>query len=102
MSMGVPRERGDAVAEPDAVVVQGPGARAGPAADLAVIRPVDGTFHRSAHDFPVAMIERGVVDDLVHQQRPVLHQTKHAQKPLNFPPHHRNARRGEQRARPPR
>jgi hypothetical protein len=30
------------------------------------------------------MIARGVVDDLVDHQRPVLHQAKHPQKPLNY------------------
>ena len=46
------------------------------AAHCGVIGAVDGAFDRARDDFLGAM-DRGVVDNPVTQQRPVLHQSKH-------------------------
>ena len=83
MAPRVPRDGGDAVAELDAVTVEALRNLHGAIADFGVIGAVDGAFDRSRHDFLRAVDRRGVLDNPVTKQRPVLHQSKHADVPLD-------------------
>ena len=82
MARGVPGQRGDTVAELDAVRVERSGHLARALGDRAVIGAFDGAFHTARYHFALGVIERGVIDDLVDQERPVLHQPQHARFPL--------------------
>ncbi len=84
MTRGVPRHRGDAVAQGEAGTVERMRHPASAAAGLAIIGADDRAFRTAAHDLPVAVIERRVIDDLVDQQRPVLHQPQHVFAPFVF------------------
>ena len=77
MAVRIPGERRHAVAERDAGLLQrlGDAARAG--MDGAIVRPADRPFHGARDDFAVAVIERGMIENFMDQQRPVLHQTQH-------------------------
>ena len=73
----VPGQRRDAIAELDPVALEPLGDLQRPFPDLRVIGAVDRAFDRPRHDFLVRKLDRGEVDDLVHQQRPFLHPSKH-------------------------
>jgi hypothetical protein len=77
----VPGKRADAVADLEAVLLEALGDPERAAAHFAVIRRVDRAFHRAADHRPVRMMDRGVVDDAVAKQRPLLHEALH-----EFPP----------------
>ncbi len=67
-------------------------------------RRVDRPFDRARHDRPLAVVDRGVVDDAMAKQRPVLHQPEHGVSPwvLGFAyrlPARRRRATGEFRAR---
>src|SRR5262249_45165113 len=77
MAPGVPGDGGDTVAELDAVALQHLRTLQGVLVNFGVIGPDDGAFDRARHDLLRAVIGRGVLDDPVAEQGPVLHQTKH-------------------------
>jgi hypothetical protein len=81
MPPGVPGKRRHAIPEFDAVTLEPlcHPQRAG--ADLGVIGLMDRALDRTRNYGPVAMVDRGVVDDAVAQERPVLHEPEHG-----FPP----------------
>ena len=74
---GVPGERGHAVAELDAVLLQALGHLERAGADLRVIGLDDRPLDRPGDDLALAVIGGRVVDDPVQQQRPILHQAEH-------------------------
>ncbi|MEY9315059.1 hypothetical protein ABIF29_001858 [Bradyrhizobium elkanii] len=78
---GVPGDGGDAVAEVDAVAFQALRDLQCAGMDLGVGGAMNGAFDRPRHDFLRAVIFGGVLNNLVTQQRPILHQTKHTQIP---------------------
>ena len=73
----VPGQRRDPVAKPEAVALQPLGDLKRPSADFGVGGAHDRTLDRPRHDLTVAVLSRRVVQDLVAQQRPVLHQSEH-------------------------
>jgi hypothetical protein len=77
MPPGVPGERRDAVAELDAFLLEPLRDLEGTLAHLAVIGAVDRALDGARDDLAIAMLSGGVVDDLMAQQRPILHQSKH-------------------------
>jgi hypothetical protein len=77
MPPGVPGERRDAVAEPEAVPGQALRHLQGARADLAIAGAMDRALDRARHDWPRRMLRRGVVDDAVDEQGPVLHEALH-------------------------
>src|SRR5437667_3825969 len=82
MAPGVPGDGSDAVAELDAVAVEPLRDFQCAIADFPVVGAMDRAFDRPRHDLLRAMNERGMLDNPVTQQRPILHQTKHTK----FPP----------------
>ena len=81
MAPGVPGDGGDAVAELDAVAVEALRDLQRAIADFGVIGAMDGAFDRSRHDLLGAVDRRGVLDNPVTKQRPVLHQSTHTDVP---------------------
>ena len=81
---GVPGQRRHPVAELDAVLVQPLRHLERALADLPVVRRVDRAFDRARDDRPAAVLDRGMVDDAMAQQRPILHQTEHGVPPGRF------------------
>ena len=78
---GVPGQRRDAIAEPKAIALEPLRDLHARGADLGVGGPHDRPFDRARHDLAVAVLPRGMVDDLVAKQRPFLHQSKHVDPP---------------------
>ena len=81
MAMGVPGKRRDPVAGADAAPGQRPGQLAGADTDLRIPGAVDGAFHGAADNIGALMIERGVINQPMHQHRPILHKTPHGRFP---------------------
>ena len=81
MAVAVPGERRDAVAELDPLGGELLGDAHRAAANVAIVRAMDRAFDQARHDLAVGMLDGGEIDDLVDQQRPILHQTQH-----EFPP----------------
>ena len=77
MPPGIPGQRRHPVAELDAVFVQPLRHLQGAGAELLVIGFDDRAFDRAGDDFTIAVKRRGMIDDAVAQQRPVLHEPKH-------------------------
>ena len=77
MPPGVPGQRRHPVAELDAVLAEPLRHPQRPLAQVGVIRGVERAFDRAGDDLPLGIIGRGVVEDAVAQQRPVLHQPEH-------------------------
>ena len=77
MTPAVPGDRGDAVAGRDARRGEAFGATQRPAAHGRVGRALDRPLDRTGHDLARAVLDRGMVEDAVDQQRPILHQSKH-------------------------
>src|SRR5262249_54167779 len=74
---GVPGQGRDPVAELDALLLEPLCHLQGARSDLAVGGAVDRSLDRAGHDLAVAVLDRGVIDDAMAQQRPVLHQSLH-------------------------
>ncbi len=74
---GVPGQRRHPVAVVHAVAFEPLRHPQAPGADLAVIRGMDRSLDRAGNHRPLAMIDRGVIDDAMAQQRPILHQSEH-------------------------
>ena len=81
MAIAVPGERRDPVAELDPVALEALGDLERALADVAVVRAVHRPFDRPRSDLPVRELDGGEIDDLVHEQGPILHPSQHA-----FPP----------------
>ena len=77
MPVRVPGERGDAVAELEAVALQPLRHLQRPRPRLRVCRAHDRPLHRACHDLAIAVLGGGVVEHLVAKQWPLLHQTEH-------------------------
>ncbi len=77
MPPGIPRERRHAVAELDAVLLQPLRHLERARADFGIVGRVDRTFDRACDDLALAMVDGGMVDDAMAQQRPILHQAEH-------------------------
>jgi len=82
MPPGVPCDGGDAVAELDAVTLQALRDLERAGVNFGVIGAMNGAFDRSRHDLLRAVEQRRVFDNAVTKQRPILHQSAHA----NVPP----------------
>ena len=80
---GVPGERRHAVAELDAVAVEPLRHAQGAGADFGVVGAVDRPFDRARDHRPLAVIERGVIDDAMAQERPILHKPEHGVPPAS-------------------
>ena len=74
VAVPVPRQGGDAVARLDPVARQALGDAHRARAHIPVVGAMDRALHQPRHHFPIRMLDRGEVDDLVNQQRPFLHQ----------------------------
>src|SRR4051794_13011571 len=81
MAPGVPGDRGDTVAELDAVALQHLRDLEGTLVDFGIVGAMDRPFNRARHDLLLAMNPGGVFDDPVAEQGPTLHQTKHSDVP---------------------
>ena len=81
VAVGVPGQRGDPVAQLDALVEQRRGDLFGPQAKFRVSGPPDSAFDGAGHDFAVTMIMGSMIENLVHGQLPVLHQSLHSLPP---------------------
>jgi len=77
VSPRVPGQRRDPVAGPDPLAVETFCDPECPAADLAVGRAMHRSLDRAGQHGPVAMLDRRVVDDAMHEKGPVLHQAEH-------------------------
>ena len=77
VTRGVPGKCGDPVADAVPVAFEPLGDPEGPAADLAICRPHDRPLDRTRDDFPATVLLRRVVEDLVTEQWPLLHQAAH-------------------------
>ena len=75
----VPGERADAVADADAVLDEALSHLERALADRGVARLVDRPLDRARDHLAIRMVGRGMIDDAVHQKRPVLHQAAHGQ-----------------------
>ena len=74
---GVPGECRAAIAKTHAVFVEALGEAQRTAAESAIVGAVDRTFHGAGYDRTIGMRDRGVVENLVAEQRPILHETEH-------------------------
>ena len=77
MAPGVPGERRDAITQPDAVAIEPLREAQRARAHLGVVRGVHMAFDRAGDDRSLGMVESGMVDDAVAEQRPILHQPEH-------------------------
>ena len=77
VAFGVPAEGRDPVAEDDAGVLEGRGDLLGHGVELRVGGARDVAFDAARDDFAVAVLQARVLEDLVHGQRPVLHNAFH-------------------------
>jgi len=77
MPPAVPGERRDAVAELDAVAFEPLRHAQGAGADLRIIGAMNRSFDRACDHRPLRMVERGVIDDAMAQERPILHKPEH-------------------------
>jgi len=77
VTIAVPGERADAVARLDAELHQRLRDLLGAQPGIAVGVAVDIALDPARHDFRVAMVEGGVLDELLDQERSVLHQAEH-------------------------
>lgn len=85
MPVAVPGQRRDAVARPDALYRQAFGGLQGPAADLRIAAsPQPAILDGAGHDLARPVLDRGMVDDAVEEQGPVLHQAEHVVPPELF------------------
>ena len=78
VTMGVPRERGDAVARADAEGQQRVGETLGAAVDLTIVRAMDRPLDAATDDLLIAEHPRGVADQRGDQQGRVVHEAAHA------------------------
>src|SRR5262249_2974304 len=77
----VPGQRRHAVAEPDAILVKPLCQSQGAGTDLGIGGRVKRAFDRARDDRPLGLVDRGVFDDGMAKERPVLHQPKHGVSP---------------------
>ncbi len=85
MPPGVPGERADPVAFLDAVLHQALRDLERALANVRIGGLYDRSFDRARDNFPLAVLDRPVIDDPVANQRPVLHQAEHGTPPRNTP-----------------
>src|SRR5215510_15442691 len=81
MAPRVPGQCRHPVAEPDAVLVEPLCQSQGAGADLGIVGGVKRAFDRAGDDWPLGVVDRGMIDDAMAQKRPVLHQPKHGVSP---------------------
>src|SRR5690606_31567246 len=81
VASGVPRERGDPVALPKTVPLQPLREPQRPCPYIGVGGSHDRSLDRSGDDFAMAVLQGRMVNDLVTEQRPLLHQTEHNASP---------------------
>ena len=84
---GVPAQRRDAVADAVAFPVEALRRPEGALPERGIGGAHDRPLHRARHDLPVAVLARRMIEDLVAQQRPFLHQPEHGSLPC-FQPRH--------------
>ena len=84
MAPGVPSQRGDAIAGLHAQPPQRARHLLGAAAHSGPVGAMLGPFAAQRHDLALTMINRRVIDQLAHQQRPILHRSQHARPPQIF------------------
>ena len=77
MPVAIPGERGDAVAEADAVAREALRACERAIAQLLVVAAMHRPFDGPRDDLASWMLDRREIDHLVQQQRPILHQPEH-------------------------
>ena len=77
MAVAVPGQGADAVARLDAEGEQGFGHLLRPGSGIAIGVAVDIALDPPRHDLGVAVVQGGVLDELLDQQRAVLHQAEH-------------------------
>src|SRR5688572_12344969 len=85
MAPGVPGQRRHAIADPHAVLAESLRQLQRSPAGCGVGRAVDPAFDRTGHDRPVGMVDRGMIDDPVAEQWPILHQAEHGVSPCLVP-----------------
>ena len=85
MTPCVPGHRGDTIAHPAAIPVEALSKLERASANLCIVGSVERTFDRSRHDLPLSVVDSRMIDDLVAEQRPFLHHSKHMI-PLVFHP----------------
>src|SRR6185312_1549448 len=78
----VPGQRGDAVAELDAIAREALGDFQRAGAQIAIADAMDRAFDEPRDHLLVAVLHTGEIDDLVNDQRPILHLAQHEQPPL--------------------
>ncbi len=79
----VPGERRHAVAELDSVAREPLRDLQRAAAQIAIVGAMDRAFDKPADDLAARMLDGGEIDDLVNQQRPILHQPEHRSPPVS-------------------
>jgi len=77
VAIAVPGQGADAVARRDAEINQRFGHLLGPQPGVAISVAMDVALDPSRHDFRVAVVQRGVLDQLLDQERAVLHEAEH-------------------------
>ena len=82
MAPGVPGQRRNTVARLDALARQPLRHLECAPTNIGIGGAVDGAFERTRHHLARTMLARGMVDDLVQQQGPVLHLAKHRDLPV--------------------
>ena len=78
MAIAVPGERRDPIAELDPVALEPLGDLERALANLAIVGVMHRPFDRPRGDLLLRELDGGEIDDLVHQQGPVLHPSQHA------------------------
>ena len=84
MPPGIPCKRRNAVAELHAFFLQPLRDLQRALADFTVIGAVNRAFDRARDHLAIAMLDCGMVDDAMAQQRPILHQSEHSVPPPGF------------------
>ena len=79
--VAIPGERRDAVAVLDLLAMKPLGDFQRAMADIAIVRIVHRPFDRAGRHFPFGKLDGGEVDDLVHEQGPILHPSMHPSLP---------------------
>ena len=78
MAIAVPGEGRDAIAELDPVALESFGDLERALPNLAVVGVVHRPFDRPRGDLLLRELDGGEIDDLVHEQGPILHPSQHA------------------------
>jgi hypothetical protein len=81
MPPSIPGKGGNPITKLDAIALQALGNTQRAQPHITVIRAMERAFDGTADDLPPRMLDGGVVQHLMHQQGPILHQSQHG-----FPP----------------